>query len=127
MPFLSTRRKFFATATGAAGVLFGAQVHLSAAGLQHTPQPLQSPNAPTNQNAPAGMNQYPSENPQHPPKNNYSGVQLSSMVQRLFQMTLELKQETDATNLQNILPADFLKKTQQIEKLAKAIRQYAGG
>ena len=127
MTFLSTRRKFLATTTGVASVLFTAQVHLSAAALQHTPQPMQSPNAPTNQNAPAGLNQYPSENPQHPPKNNYSGAQLNGMVQRLYQMTLELKQETDTTNLQNILPVDFLKKTQQIEKLAKAVRQYAGG
>lgn len=127
MTFLSTRRRFLATATGVASVLFTAGARLSAAALQHAPQPMPSPNAPTNQNAPAGMNQYPSDNPQQPPKNNYSGAQLHDMVQRLYQMTVELKQETDTTNLQNILPVDFLKKTQHIEKLAKAIRQYAGG
>lgn len=126
MSILNTRRRFLATAAGAASVLF-ATVHPFAAESQHTPQPLPSPNAPSNPNAPEGMNQYPSENPRQPPVGRYNGTQLNAMVQRLYQMTLDLKQETDRTNLQNVLPVDFLKKAQAIEKLAKAIDRYARG
>lgn len=123
MSILNTRRRFLANATKASSLLLAVQISPVASALQRTPQPLPSPNAPTNQNVPSGMNQYPAGNSQRP--SGYNGTQLNEMVQRLYQMTLDLKQETDRTNLQNILPADFLKKAQQIEKLAKSIRNYA--
>ncbi len=49
------------------------------------------------------------------------------MVQQLYQMSSELKQETDRNNLRDTLPVDFIKRAREIEKLAKSIREKARG
>ena len=51
---LKSRRSMIKVITGTAG-MFAAAPWLGAA-LQRTPQPIPSPNAPSNENAPAGLN-----------------------------------------------------------------------
>lgn len=113
-----SRRSFVIAAVRIAGVLMSARV----ATAQH-PQPKPSPNAPTNQNAPEGFEHYPSGSQTDGPQPRFNPALITAMVQQLYQSSLELKQETEKTNLQTMLPADFVKRAQQIEKLAKTIRQ----
>ncbi len=120
-----TRRDFLAAATGAAGTAFLISECPTVAALQRTPQPLPSPNAPTNQNVPGGLNNYPSGDSSRPVPNTFNAAEVKRMVEELYQLALELKDEADKTNLQTTLPADFLKRAQQIEKLAKAVRNRA--
>ncbi len=95
--------------------------------LQRTPQPLPSPNAPKNENVPGGFDTHPTDGPVRTPSSTINPAQIAAMVEQLYKMTAELKQETDRTNLKDTLPADFIKRAQQIEKLAKNIREKAKG
>ncbi len=54
-----------------------------------------------------------------------SQEQIAANVEQLYKLALELKTEVEQTNLSVTLPVDFVKKAQQIEKLAKQIRQRA--
>jgi hypothetical protein len=46
-------------------------------------------------------------------------------VQRLYALSTELKDEVDRTNPDTVLSLSVLKRTQDIEKLAKQIRERA--
>ena len=122
----NSRRSFLAAASAcAAAVCWSSQN--TAAALQRSIQPLPSPNAPTNQNVPGGLDVHPTDAPQRVPVNTINAPQLAAMVQQLYQMSSELKQETDRNNLRDTLPVDFIKRAREIEKLAKSIREKARG
>ena len=119
---VSTRRNLIKNATGTAGLLLagtwiGAQV----------PQPMASPHAPTNPNAPAGLDTPDIVKPPKAPPNTMNQEQIAASVQQLYKLASELKDEVDHTNLKTTLPLDFVKKAQQIEKLAKQIKERAKG
>lgn len=126
MTLLATRRNFLAKTAGTAGAALFVHPFIASAALQH-PQPLPSPNAPTNQNVPAGLNNYPWGDPSHPVANASNAADVKRMVEQLYELTLELKQETERTNFQTTLPIDFLKRAHEIEKLAKTVRERAKG
>ena len=126
MELSRTRRGFLAAATGLATVTWIAPWRTAVA-FQRTPQPLPSPNAPKNQNVPGGLDTHPTDNPVKAPASTVNATEINALVQQLYQLTAELKQETDRTNLNNTLPADFIKRAQQIEKLARNIRDKARG
>lgn len=92
-----------------------------------TPQPFPSPNAPTNPNAPAGLDTPQIVKPQKAPPNTMNQEQIVASVQQLYKLAAELKDEAEHTNLKMTLPLDFVKKAQQIEKLAKQIKEHAKG
>lgn len=93
-----------------------------------TPQPLPSPNAPTNQNAPAGLNGPEIIHPDKPAQPNPQTAQaVNAAVQEIYARALELKNEADHTNLNATLPIDFIKKAERIEKLAKFVKERAKG
>ncbi len=48
-------------------------------------------------------------------------------VQRLFELAEELKKEVDKTNSADVLSVSLVRKTEEIEKLAKHIRSLARG
>jgi hypothetical protein len=48
-------------------------------------------------------------------------------VQRLFELAEELKKEVDKTNSAEVLSVSLVRKTEEIEKLAKHIRSLARG
>lgn len=126
MNHLSTRRAFFAAAPGCAAAVWSLSPSIALA--QHrTPQPLESPNAPKNQNVPGGLDTHPTDSPGRVPVSTIDGPQLTAMVQRLYQMASELKDEADRSNLKDTLPADFVRRAHDIEKLAKSIREKARG
>lgn len=122
MTGIRTRRNLLKTVTGTTGLLLagtwmGAQV----------PQPMPSPNAPTNPNAPAGLDTPEIVKPEKAPPNTMNQEQIVASVQQLYKLASDLKDEVEHTNLRMTLPLDFVKKAQQIEKLAKQIKEHAKG
>lgn len=125
MASIETRRNALKTVAGTAGLaLTGTWI---AAAFGQVPQPMQSPNAPKNQNAPAGLDLPESAKQSKAQPNTMNSQQIAAWVQQLYKLASDLKDEVERTNLQTTLPLDFVKKAQQIEKLAKQIKEHAKG
>lgn len=122
-----TRRRMLVTMTGAVAAVF-ANRPLSAAGFRQvrtaTPQPLQSPNAPANQNVPAGLDgaDIPVRNGTRalPP---VTWLEIKSSAQKLLAMATDFKTQVDRTNLSASLPLALIEEAHRIEKLAKKIQE----
>ncbi len=95
--------------------------------VAQTPQPMPSPNAPSNQNFPGGLNGNNQMHPDKLPFNPLLQQQLAGSVQQLFKLVSELKDEVEHTNLNQTFSLGFVKKAQQIEKLARQIKDRAKG
>jgi hypothetical protein len=123
-----SRRHVVASLVGAAGILAASPFLFSGLPMQsHTPQPIPSPNAP-NQNFPPGLNgpdnRLPSD---HKNVDSKKQGEIKSDIQKLFELASELKNETEKADLNSMLPVSMIKKAQQIEKLAKQIRELSKG
>jgi hypothetical protein len=97
-----------------------------AAWQRATPQPRPSPNAPSELNALDRLNGPPAtvdNGKQSVDQQNQLEIRLQ--VQRLYAMATELKDEVDNTNSNTVLNLAVLKRAQEIEKLAKQIRDRA--
>jgi hypothetical protein len=110
------------------GMLIAAPMGIEA--LQERPspviKPVPSPNAPKNQNAPTGLDGpavTAETSRQSVDQQNQAEIRLQ--VQRLYAMATELKDEVDNTNSNTVLNLAVLKRAQEIEKLAKQIRDRA--
>ncbi len=124
---LNTRRTVLQTMMGAVGTLAAGRWMQGTA--QKTPQPMRSPNAPSNQNAPEGLDAPETvllgQQPQLTAPLNQA--QIFAWVEQLYKLTAELKDEAEHTNLATVFSLSFVKKAQQIEKLAKQIKDHAKG
>lgn len=90
------------------------------------PQPRQSPNAPTNQNVPQGLDGVPTTTETSKVVRNAQNEQeLRTSVQRLYALVTELKNEVDKTDANATLNVSLVKRAQEIEKLAKQIKDRA--
>ena len=120
-----TRRRLL---VAIAGVAAGAITRRSAFAGQH-PQPMPSPNAPQNQNAPAGLDRAGVEAgaQQNSKISPLAWSQIKSDVDKLFQMSSDLKDHIAQTNLAATLPLPLIKEAHQIEKLAKHIQEQMKG
>jgi hypothetical protein len=126
MASIRTRRNLIGTMTTLAGVILAETFYLKPrTGAAQIPQPMPSPNAPSNQNIPGGLENPKVSDPNGPPTRVMSPEQIAANVEQLYKLALDLKIEVEQTNLSVTLPVDFVKKAQQIEKLAKQIRQHA--
>jgi hypothetical protein len=121
---LKSRRSLLKIVVGTAGSVATGPWMLAA---PQAPQPMPSPNAPTNQNFPGGLNGPPVSNTEKPAPNPMNGEQIAAMVQQLYKLASELKDEVEHTNLAAVFPVTFVKKAQQIEKLAKQIKDRTKG
>jgi hypothetical protein len=116
----------FAICTAGA-LIFGSAV--IAAGQHPTPplpQPRQSPNAPVSQNVPQGLDGVPVS----PQSNNGSlnaenDQEIRRSVERLYALVTDLKKDVDQTNSDMVLNTSLVKRAQEIEKLAKQIKDRA--
>lgn len=90
------------------------------------PQPRQSPHAPTSQNVPQGLEGQPNatETDRIPP-NVQNEQELRNNIQQMYRLALELKEEADKTNSNMVLDVSLVKRAQEIEKLAKRIKNQA--
>jgi hypothetical protein len=119
-----SRRSLLKSVVGTAGTLATAPWMYGA--FQH-PAPMPSPNAPTNQNVPGGMNGPQVSNSDKSAPNPLNREQITAMVQQLYKLASELKNEVETTNLAAVFPVTFVKKAQEIEKLAKQIKDKTKG
>jgi hypothetical protein len=97
------------------------------AGLAQTPKPMASPNAPSNQNVPGGLNGPDYERPDKPAPNPVIQEQIASLVEQLYKVATELRDEVQHTNLNTTFSLGFVKKAEQAEKLAKQIKNRVKG
>jgi hypothetical protein len=102
----------------------------SFAGAQHPsptlPQPMPSPNAP-NPNFPQGMNGPGPSQPDQKAIDKQNQDQIRAAIDKMYAMVSDLKQELGVTNTNVVLSVNFVKRTHEIEKLAKQIRELAKG
>ena len=122
---LKSRRSLLKDVAGTAGALATVAPWMYAT-PQH-PQPMPSPNAPNNQNFPGGLNGPPVSNSNKPAPNTMNGEHIATMVQQLYKLASELKDEVEHTNLAAVFPVTFVKKAQEIDKLAKQINDKTKG
>ena len=121
---LKSRRSLLKSVVGTAGAVATGPWMFAA---PQTPQPMPSPNAPTNQNFPGGLNGPPVSNTNKPKPNPMNQEQIAALVQQVYKLASELKDEVEHTNLTTVFPLSFVKKAQQIEKLAKQIKDRTKG
>lgn len=122
-----TRRQMIVTVTGAiVATLTASPVSAHAlAGQQHAgpPQPLPSPNAPQNQNAPVGLEtDIPVRNGERqvPPA---TWLDIKSDAQKLLDLATDFKWQVNRANLTATLPLLLIQEAHSIEKLAKQLQQ----
>jgi len=116
--FMKTRRTFLrvmlfaGTVTGlSASRLLGQPQE-----LPRKPQPVQLP-PPDFPNPPSPEKRLPEE----------ESVEIRKKVERLYQLSEELKAEVDKADSANVLSLNLLKKVEEIEKLAREIRKRSKG
>jgi hypothetical protein len=122
-----SRRSLILTFVGTAS-LFALEPLLSAMQSQphpSPPQPKPSPNTP-NGNVPSGLDG-PPVNTGSKPTNRQNQEEIKSDVTRLYEMVSELKEQVEHTDSNSMLSLSVVKKAQQIEKLAKQIKELAKG
>ncbi|HTA86820.1 MAG TPA: hypothetical protein VK729_11165 [Silvibacterium sp.] len=120
-----TRRRLLVTLAGvAAGAIAAPSTLTSQAG---PPQPMPSPNAPHNQNVPAGMDSPDLIKQNQPGVSPLAWTQIKSDTQKLFQMTSDFRDHVQQANLTSTLPLPLIKEARQIEKLAKQIQEHMKG
>jgi hypothetical protein len=127
-----SRRRLLLTFVGAAGVLALRPVFAAPqAGTRPTPQPPQprpSPNAPDG-HVPYGLKDGPqaATGPDQKSIDRAKQQELRTDVSKLYEMVSELKDLIEKTNTDSTLSLSVVKKAQQIEKLAKQIKEVAKG
>lgn len=121
-----SRRHLLTIFAGAAGVLAATPL-VYGLPMQRTPQPIPSPNAP-NQNFPPGLN-----GPDNKPGADNRGIdpkkqeEIRTDIQKLYDLASELREQAGKSDLNATLPVSVIKKAQQIEKLAKQIKELSKG
>jgi peptidoglycan hydrolase CwlO-like protein len=123
-----SRRSLLMTFIGSASVLTLTPIlsALQAPGVHPSPpQPKPSPNTP-NSNVPSGLNG-PPVTTDSKTGGRQNQEELRSDVSRLYEMVSELKEQIDHTDANSTLSLSVVKKAQQIEKLAKQIKELAKG
>ncbi|HLK04856.1 MAG TPA: hypothetical protein VKT53_10485 [Candidatus Acidoferrum sp.] len=128
---IESRRRILGALGTIAGVTAACQL---APALWAQPNPSQapqykpSPNAPKNENAPAGLDgPPPTKTPTQIEMNRQLQASLRADVEKLCAMANDLKEDMVRVNPSDTLSLAFVKKAQAIEKLAKQIKDHAKG
>jgi hypothetical protein len=118
-----TRRQMLAAGGAMAAVLAESRVNrLRGQVRAPTPQPMPSPNAPRNENAPLGMDtDIPVRNGdrQLAPA---AWLDIKSDAQKILDLATDFKWQVDRANLNNTLPLLLVHQAHDIEKLAKQVQ-----
>ena len=123
-----SRRRLLMTAVGAVGVL-AARPFLAAwqtPGVRPAPQPRPSPNAP-NPNFPSGLDGPQATGPDKKAIDRQNQKEIKADVTKLYEMVSELKGQVEKTGSTSTLSLSVVKKPQQVEKLARHIKDLAKG
>jgi hypothetical protein len=92
--------------------------------MQSTPQPVASPNAP-NPSYPQGMNGPGAKEPDAKTLDKQNQLEVRAEVDKLYALIFELRETMKQTDSNSTLSVTVVKKAQQIEKLAKEIKDRA--
>jgi len=117
------------TFLGAAGALAGRPLiaALQTRGVRtDAPQPRPSPNAP-DPNFPSGLKGPQITGPDKKAIDRQNQKEIKEDVTKLYEMAADLKDQVDKTDATSTLSLSVVKKAQQIEKLAKQIKDRAKG
>ena len=116
--FMKTRRTFLGGIlfAGAATGLAGSLTLSQAPNLPPKPQPAQEPDA-ENPGVPSPEKQMLEAN----------NKDIHKKVERLYQLATELKTEVDKTDSTKVLSMNLVKKAEEIEKLARDIKNRSKG
>jgi hypothetical protein len=125
---LESRRRLVINLLGVAGVLAGKPLLAAwqAPGVRPDPQPRPSPNAP-NPNFPPGFDGPRATGPDKKAIDRENQKEIRADVTKLYEMVTDLKEQIDKTDAAATLSVSVVKKAQQIEKLAKQIKDRAKG
>lgn len=88
------------------------------------PQPRPSPNAP-NPNYPPGLEGPQAKGPDTKAIDRQNQAELRSEIEKLYALASELREEVNQTDGRSVLSLSVVKRAQQIEKLAKDIKDRA--
>jgi hypothetical protein len=91
---------------------------------QRPPQPIPSPNAP-NQSVPNGMNGPAIKDPDAKVLDKQNQAEVKAEIEKLYALVYELREQMKQINGEATLSVNVVKKAQQIEKLAKDIKDRA--
>jgi hypothetical protein len=115
-------------------IIFAAAVILMSAGSS-APQshptfppvkPIPSPNAP-NPNYPPGLNGPEQTGPDAKKMNRQNQAEIKADVEKLYDLIGELREQVQSSDANSTLSLSVVKKAQQIEKLAKQVKDRAKG
>jgi len=112
------------TIVGATGALAAAPLVFAQARTS-SPAPLPSPNAPDPHN-PGGLDGLQAKKDSTAPSPG-NQKQIRDDVEKLYEMVSELKKQVESTDVNSMLSLSLVKRAQQIEKLAKQIKERAKG
>jgi hypothetical protein len=122
----TTRRRMIVTMTGAvAAALAPGRISAQANSQSHGEQPMSSPNAPKNQNAPVGLDG--SEIPVHSGGRQLAPVtwvEIKSEAQKILDIATDFKWQVDRANLAATLPLLLIQEAHTLEKMAKQIQDH---
>jgi hypothetical protein len=119
---LYSRRNLVVTLATAAAALAAESALFSQS--HGTPQPRPSPNTPDPSN-PWGLQGPPQKPTDKQVVNQQNQAEVRSSVQKLYELITELKEEVERSDTTKTLSVSVVKKSQQIEKLAKHVREVA--
>ncbi len=119
-----SRRRILMTIVGAAGALAATPLVFAQARTS-SPVPIPSPNAPDPHN-PGGLDGLQAQK-DSPTPNPQTQKQIRDDVEKLYEMVSDLKKQVESTDANSMLSLSLVKKAQQIEKLAKQIKERAKG
>ena len=122
-PLQQTRRFALAKLAAVGAALISGVPFLLSQMMPNPVQPLSSPNAPKNANAPAGLDG--ADMVRQPGQSSINPLMWSAIkteADKLLQMATDFKQKIDTTNLAATLPLPLLKEAHMIEKMAKDIQ-----
>lgn len=117
-----TRRRMIAAMTGAVAAALAGRTVVGQS-RSASPQPMPSPNAPANENVPAGLDgsEIPVRNGGRPIPP-VTWMEIRSDAQKLLAMATDFNSQVDHTNLTATLPLALIQDAHKIEKLAKQIQ-----
>lgn len=119
-----TRRNALRTLFGAAAAIIALRRQVEA---QRSPQPMPSPNAPANENIPAGLDSPEIIHPDRAARATLNRTALRTDVEMLYRSAVELRDDVLHTDINATLSLGVVKKAHDIERLAKQIKERAKG
>ena len=120
----SRRRVMFALAGGAGALVAGSALYSQPQRPDIQPRP--PPNTP-DPNHPWGLAGHGDRPPERKGVDKQNQAEVKASVEKLYVLISELKEQVEKSDVNLTLPVSVVKKSQEIEKLAKHVKELAKG